>query len=90
MAVRLVNTIQRWRGSSKDEKPSGEVPQGSTFREDDTDTLWVYTPPAGWIIAEREVAPLVQTSNERLGEIIGLLRDIKTGHEEHLWETDSG
>ena len=42
MAVRLITTIQRWNGSSADNKPIENVKEGSTFVEIDTGKQFVW------------------------------------------------
>ncbi len=42
MAVSFVATIKRWQGLSTDEKPSTDVPEGSTFHVVDTGEEYVY------------------------------------------------
>lgn len=42
MAVSIVATIKRYQGISTDDKPSADVPEGSTFHEIDTGAQYVY------------------------------------------------
>ena len=42
MAVKLITTIQRWNGSSADNKPNENVKEGSTFAEIDTGKQFVW------------------------------------------------
>lgn len=40
MAVKLEGTIKRFIGVTTDEKPTSEVPAGSSFLEADTGVVW--------------------------------------------------
>ena len=42
MAVKLITTIQRWNGSSADDKPIENVKEGSTFNEIETGKQFVW------------------------------------------------
>jgi len=42
MMVRLEGTIKRFIGSSTDEKPTADIPSGSSFLEADTGNIWRY------------------------------------------------
>ncbi len=42
MSVCIETTIKRWIGHSSDEKPSTDVPEGSTFHMIDTGEIYIY------------------------------------------------
>lgn len=42
MTICAINTIKRWAGHSSDEKPSSNVPEGSTLHIVDTGEEYVY------------------------------------------------
>jgi hypothetical protein len=42
MAEKLIATIKRWQGLSTDDKPSTDVPEGSTYHAIDTGAQYVY------------------------------------------------
>ena len=42
MAEKLIATIKRWQGLSTDDRPSSDVPEGSTYHAVDTGAQYVY------------------------------------------------
>jgi hypothetical protein len=42
MSVCMMATIKKWNGFSGDEKPSTDVPEGSTFHAVDTGEEYIY------------------------------------------------
>lgn len=78
--VQLQATIKRFRGRSSDDKPVTDVPVGSTFRETDTDTLWVWT-GYEWVLAEIETERTVNETRIQQQQILEELKAIRLGLE---------
>lgn len=80
MTVRLEGTIKRFRGTSADDKPLTDIPAGSTFRETDTGTLWVFN-STFWELVDTDMGAQNERANILLTEIRDELSRIRLGQE---------
>ena len=80
MTVRLEATIKRFRGSSADAKPLTDIPAGSSFRETDTRTLWVFN-GTSWDLVDIDTTAQAQQATILLTEIRDELSRIRLGQE---------
>ena len=69
--VRLEGTIKRYIGTSTDEKPTEEIPPGSSFLETNTGSVFRYDGRV-WI-----VAPGGETVSALLEVMVSLLVDVR-------------
>ena len=69
--VRLEGTIKRYIGASTDEKPTEEIPPGSSFLETNTGAVWRFDGRV-WI-----VAPSGEAVSALLEVVISLLVDVR-------------
>ena len=60
MTVEKVATIQTYQGLSNDDKPTTDVPAGSTFHAVDTGEEFVFYAD-GWVLDLRKAAALKQS-----------------------------
>ena len=98
MAIQQEFTIQRFRGSSHDQKPgaqrAGEAfqaarpPVGSVFTEIDTGARYIWTIDKEWVRQDQTIealfAELIDTINTSNEQVIERLDVLVAGQAEHL------